>query len=103
MDPHEPLAVLQALASRSLQSVLVEGGGRIAGSFLDAGLVNKVTFFVAPKIIGGADAPTAIAGHGVDRMAEAFVLHNIEQIQHGVDIEITGYPRRPEERKDEGF
>ena len=103
VDPHEPLAVLQALASRSLQSVLVEGGGRIAGSFLDAGLVNKVTFFVAPKIIGGADAPTAIAGHGVDRMAEAFVLHNIEQIQHGVDIEITGYPRRPEERKDEGF
>jgi diaminohydroxyphosphoribosylaminopyrimidine deaminase/5-amino-6-(5-phosphoribosylamino)uracil reductase len=103
VDPHEPLEVLQTLASRSLQSVLVEGGGRVAGSFLDAGLVNKVTFFVAPKIIGGADAPTAIAGHGVDRMAEAFVLHYIEQIQHGVDIEITGYPQRPEERKDEGF
>jgi len=102
-DPHEPLEVLRALASRSLQSVLLEGGGKVAGSFLDAGLVNKVTFFVAPKIIGGIDAPTAVAGQGVDRMAEAFVLNDIEQIQHGADIEITGYPRRPEERKDEGF
>ena len=82
-DPHEPLEVLRALASRSLQSVLLEGGGKVAGSFLDAGLVNKVTFFVAPKIIGGIDAPTAVAGQGVDRMAEAFVLNDIEQIQHG--------------------
>ena len=103
VDPHDPFEVLKTLAGHSLQSVLIEGGGKIAGSFLDAGLVNKVTFFIAPKIIGGVEAPTAIAGHGVERMSDAFVLDDVEQIQRGVDIEITGYPRRPEERKDEGF
>jgi len=103
IDPHEPARVLKELASRSLQSVLLEGGGKIAGSFLDSGLVNKVTFFIAPKMVGGIEAPTAIAGHGVGRMAEALTLENIEQAQRGADIEITGYPRRPEERKDEGY
>jgi diaminohydroxyphosphoribosylaminopyrimidine deaminase/5-amino-6-(5-phosphoribosylamino)uracil reductase len=103
IDPHEPVRVLKELASRSLQSVLLEGGGKIAGSFLDAGLVNKATFFIAPKMVGGIEAPTAIAGHGVGRMAEALTLENIEQAQRGADIEITGYPRRPEERKDEGY
>src|ERR1044072_1381504 len=51
--------VLRELGSRSLQSVLVEGGSTIAGEFLDARLVNKVTFFIAPKIVGGAEAPSA--------------------------------------------
>src|SRR5215217_5020786 len=52
--------VLRELGSRSLQSVLVEGGSTVAGEFLDAGLVNKVTFFIAPTIIGGAEAPSAV-------------------------------------------
>src|SRR5918911_970275 len=45
-------AVLKALGQRSVQSVLIEGGSNVAGAFLDAGLVNKVTFFIAPMIIG---------------------------------------------------
>jgi diaminohydroxyphosphoribosylaminopyrimidine deaminase/5-amino-6-(5-phosphoribosylamino)uracil reductase len=85
--------VLRELASRSLQSVLVEGGSTIAGEFLDAGLVNKVTFFVAPKIIGGADAPTAIGGRGVEMMSEALELKRVTVAQHGKDIEVMGYPR----------
>jgi diaminohydroxyphosphoribosylaminopyrimidine deaminase/5-amino-6-(5-phosphoribosylamino)uracil reductase len=87
-------AVLKELADRSLQSVLVEGGARVAGSFLDAGLVNKVTFFIATKIIGGAAAPNAIAGTGVEKMSDALGLERVSVIQHGKDIEVTGYPRR---------
>ena len=86
-------AVLRELASRSLQSVLVEGGSTIAGEFLDAGLVNKVTFFIAPKIVGGAEAPSAVAGTGVDAMAEALELEHVTVAQRGKDIEVTGYPR----------
>ena len=67
-------AVLQELGSRSLQSVLVEGGAAIAGEFIDAGLVNKVTFFIAPKIIGGTEAPSAVGGKGVELMADALEL-----------------------------
>jgi diaminohydroxyphosphoribosylaminopyrimidine deaminase/5-amino-6-(5-phosphoribosylamino)uracil reductase len=86
-------AVLKELGGRALQSVLVEGGATVAGAFLDAGLVNKVTFFIAPKIIGGSDAPSAIGGAGVEKMSEAFELDRISVIHRGKDIEVTGYPR----------
>lgn len=86
--------VLRELGSRSLQSVLVEGGSTIAGEFLDAGLVNKVTFFIAPKIIGGTDAPSAIGGSGIEAMADALELERVTVAQHGKDIEVTGYPRK---------
>src|SRR5215207_111768 len=85
--------MLRELGSRSLQSVLVEGGSTVAGEFLDAGLVNKVTFFIAPKIIGGADAPSAIGGRGVEMMSEALELERVTVVQRGKDIEVTGYPR----------
>lgn len=86
------LTMLNELGRRSLQSVLVEGGSEIAGAFMDKGLVNKTTFFIAPKIIGGRDAPSAIGGLGVERMRDALHLANIQVIQRGDDIEVTGYP-----------
>jgi diaminohydroxyphosphoribosylaminopyrimidine deaminase/5-amino-6-(5-phosphoribosylamino)uracil reductase len=86
--------VLHELGSRSLQSVLVEGGSTIAGEFVDAGLVNKVTFFIAPKIIGSTDAPSAIGGNGVEAMSEALELERVTVLQRGNDIEVTGYPRK---------
>ena len=85
-------ALLKELGSRSIQSVLVEGGATVAGEFVDAGLVNKVTFFIAPKIVGGADAPSAVAGRGVEMMSEALELENVTVKQRGKDIEVTGYP-----------
>lgn len=90
-------AVLEELARRSLQSVLLEGGGKIAGAFLDAQLINKATFFIAPIIIGGADAPSAIAGKGAERMADALRLRRVEIIPRGQDIEITGYVKGRDE------
>ena len=87
------LGVLRELAGRSLQSVLVEGGGKIAGAFVDAGLINKVTFFIAPKIIGGTAAPNAVVGMGVEKMSSALELERTTVVQHGPDIEITGYPK----------
>jgi diaminohydroxyphosphoribosylaminopyrimidine deaminase/5-amino-6-(5-phosphoribosylamino)uracil reductase len=85
-------ALLKELGRRSISSVLVEGGSNIAGSFVDSGLVNKVTFFIAPKIVGGSKAPTAIGGVGVERMRDALKLEAVKVSQHGEDIEMTGYP-----------
>jgi len=87
-------AVLKELADKLLQSVLVEGGATVAGEFLEAGLVDKVTFFIAPKIIGGTTAPSAIGGAGVETMSDALELERISVVQRGKDIEVTGYPRR---------
>lgn len=87
-------AVLGELGSRSLQSVLVEGGARIAGSFLDQKLIDKVSFFIAPIIIGGRDARPALEGSGAATIADALRLQDIEHTHHGPDIEITGYPAK---------
>jgi diaminohydroxyphosphoribosylaminopyrimidine deaminase/5-amino-6-(5-phosphoribosylamino)uracil reductase len=84
--------VLEELGRRSIQSVLVEGGPILAGLLLDGGLVNKTTFFVAPMIIGGQDAPSAIGGDGAERIAEARQLENVSVERCGRDIEVTGYP-----------
>jgi len=88
--------VFEELGRRSLQSVLVEGGPTLAGFLIDAGLVNKVTFFVAPIIVGDAEAPSAVAGAGVEKIADALQLELVEITQHGRDVEITGYPAKSE-------
>ena len=88
----ELASVLGELGRRSIQSVLVEGGPFLAGLLLDAGLVNKFTFFIAPMIIGGQDAPSAIGGDGAERIADARQLENVSVERRGRDIEVTGYP-----------
>ena len=87
------LHVLGELGKRLVQSVLVEGGANVAGALLEAGLVDKVTFFIAPRLIGGREAPGAIGGMGAERMIDAIDLEAVEITQCGVDYEITGYPR----------
>ncbi|NNE99261.1 MAG: bifunctional diaminohydroxyphosphoribosylaminopyrimidine deaminase/5-amino-6-(5-phosphoribosylamino)uracil reductase RibD [Pyrinomonadaceae bacterium] len=84
--------VLKELGTRKIQSVLVEGGGEVAGSFHDAKLIDKVSFFVAPIIIGGKEAPASIGGTGVKDLSRAMRLRTKDVIHRGEDIEVTGYP-----------
>jgi len=91
-DPTDLKGVLDTLGRRSIQSVLVEGGAAVAASFIDVRLVNRITVFIAPKIIGGNEAPTAVGGQGVDQMTDALELERVEVVQRGRDIEVTGYP-----------
>ena len=86
------MAVLEELGRRGIQSVLIEGGARVAGKFLDAQLIDKVTIFIAPLLIGGSEAPNAIAGVGATSIAEALRLGEVEVVDRHGDIEITGYP-----------
>lgn len=84
--------VLADLRRRNIQSVLVEGGSSVAGSFVDSRLVDKVTFIIAPVILGGTEAPVAIEGQGVANISEAMRLRNVTVTQLGPDVEISGYP-----------
>jgi diaminohydroxyphosphoribosylaminopyrimidine deaminase/5-amino-6-(5-phosphoribosylamino)uracil reductase len=97
IDARDLIAVLRALRDREIQSVLVEGGTEIAGAFLDARLVDKVTFIIAPIIIGGREAPIAIGGAGVETIARAPRLRDLITANYGEDIEITGYPQFPDD------
>jgi diaminohydroxyphosphoribosylaminopyrimidine deaminase/5-amino-6-(5-phosphoribosylamino)uracil reductase len=61
-------ALLDELGQRRMTNVMVEGGTEVLGSFFDAGAVDEVWVFVAPKIVGGKGV---VGGRGVDRMAAA--------------------------------
>ena len=78
-------------AEREITSIMVEGGGTLLGSLFDLGLVDKVVAFVAPTIIGGADAPPPVGGSGVEMMADALELERVRWKRLGRDMLITGY------------
>lgn len=79
------------LGKESITSVLVEGGGELAASLLEAGLVDKLHVFIAPKIIGGRSAPTPVGGRGIALMQDAIQIDNTEITVLDGDILITGY------------
>ncbi|MBX3292683.1 MAG: bifunctional diaminohydroxyphosphoribosylaminopyrimidine deaminase/5-amino-6-(5-phosphoribosylamino)uracil reductase RibD [Acidobacteria bacterium] len=87
--PHDHAAVLARLKGDDIQSVLVEGGAEIAASFLAAKLVDKVSFFYSPRIIGGEEAVNAVGGNDILDVT----LENVTTTTHGRDIEISGYPQ----------
>ncbi len=62
---HPDLKVLLAeLGRKRLTNVLVEGGGQVLGAFFDLNLIDEVHAFIAPKLIGGANAPSPLMGEG---------------------------------------
>jgi len=83
-------ALLDALGAREVMSLLVEGGATVLGAFLDAGRVDRVVAFVAPRLIGGAAAPAAFGGRGIDRMSEARELVDVRVERAGADLVVTG-------------
>lgn len=85
-------ALLEYLGKEGIVSALVEGGGVILGAALDARLIDKVYAFVAPVLIGGAGAPSPIAGSGATVIADALRLQRTTIEPVGPDWQITGYP-----------
>jgi diaminohydroxyphosphoribosylaminopyrimidine deaminase/5-amino-6-(5-phosphoribosylamino)uracil reductase len=91
-DGRVPLArLLDELGKRGILSLLVEGGSEVHGSFFAAGLVDKVHAYLAPRLIGGRDAPGAVGGAGVERLAQAVHLRDLDTTRLGADILVTGY------------
>jgi len=85
-------ALLDALGRGEVTSVLVEGGSEMAGSLLEAGLVDKFVLFVGPLLVGGREAPTTAGGRGVARLEDALRLERMTVRRVGPDLMITGYP-----------
>ena len=83
--------LMDTLAERGITSLLIEGGGRVIGSALTAGIVDKVLFFYAPNILGGDDGIPMCAGTGPERMADSIRLHGISTSRFGEDILVEGY------------
>jgi len=84
-------ALMEELGRREITSVLVEGGGTTMASAFEAGLVDKVVFFVAPKILGGRDAVTPVEGEGAATLGEAVQLEDLKASPMGEDIMLSAY------------
>ena len=73
-----------------MTNVLVEGGGRVLGSFLDEGHVDAALAFIAPILEGGDHPRTAIRGHGHTLMSESLRLKDVRVDRVGDDLAIRG-------------
>lgn len=81
---------LRALGARGVQSAFVEGGAVLAGALVEAGAVDRVAWFLAPMLIGGEGAPSALAGEGVRALADAPRLADVAVERVGEDVLVTG-------------
>lgn len=92
-------AALAELHRREVRSVLLEGGGTLAWSFLEARAIDRVAWFIGPKLLGGNGA-TPLGGLGVTTMDEATELADLRSEMSGDDLLLTArvrYPGAPSE------
>ena len=84
--------MLQELGKRDVLTLLVEGGSELLGALFDARLVDKVVAVIAPVIIGGAEAPSAVKGNGAQTIQDALRLERVSFMEIDGDMVVTGYP-----------
>ncbi|MBR2179017.1 MAG: bifunctional diaminohydroxyphosphoribosylaminopyrimidine deaminase/5-amino-6-(5-phosphoribosylamino)uracil reductase RibD [Selenomonadaceae bacterium] len=83
--------LMNKLAKHDITSILLEGGGTLNFGMLEAGLIDKVCAFIAPKIIGGRSALTPVEGTGFENLIDAINIEDISIEKIDDDILITGY------------
>ena len=83
--------LLDELGKREITCLLIEGGGELAASALQAWAVDYVEFHIAPKLLGGRDSRPVLGGDNPDSMALAQQLHRVKVTHYGEDIAISGY------------
>ena len=78
------------LGEQNIDGILLEGGATLNYSALQSGIVDELVFFIAPKIIGGAEAKSPVEGNGIKLMKNAIELHDIKYEQLGQDLMLKG-------------
>ena len=92
-DGHVDLSdLMRQLGQLGIDSVILEGGGTLNWSALQAGIVQKVQAYVAPKLFGGTEAKTPVEGQGFQTPADAVELTRTKITALGLDWLIEGYP-----------
>lgn len=79
---------MKALGKRGITSVLVEGGGRVNGIALRSGEVDRLVFYVAPKLLCGGDAGAVVSGRSIPRLSDAIELDHFKIGRVGEDLRI---------------
>ena len=84
-------ALMRALGERGIDSILLEGGATLNFAALQAGIVDKVQVYIAPKLIGGETAKTPVGGEGIEKLSQAFSVIELKASNVGEDILLEGY------------
>ncbi|MGL4773257.1 MAG: bifunctional diaminohydroxyphosphoribosylaminopyrimidine deaminase/5-amino-6-(5-phosphoribosylamino)uracil reductase RibD [Clostridium sp.] len=84
------------LASKNIDSILLEGGATLNYSALESGIVDKVIMYISPKIIGGEKSKTPVGGRGIEVLKDAFNIQALTTSIIGDDILLQGYIERGE-------
>ena len=84
-------ALMDRLGALGLTGLLIEGGSRVLNSAFRAGIVDKVVFFYAPKILGGDDGIPICSGPGPEKMSQSIAVHGTTVRRCGDDVMIEGY------------
>ena len=82
---------LTEMGKKEITSLLIEGGGELAANALESGIVDKIEFFIAPKILGGRDSRPVVGGINPLNLDEAHLIQDKTVRQLGDDILISGY------------
>jgi diaminohydroxyphosphoribosylaminopyrimidine deaminase/5-amino-6-(5-phosphoribosylamino)uracil reductase len=89
--------VMRRLGVMEITSVLVEGGANVNWVALEAGLVDKVFLYYAPKILAGTGSVPFAGGRGFGAMSDAAQVKNVRLHRFGEDFAVEGYLRDPYE------
>jgi diaminohydroxyphosphoribosylaminopyrimidine deaminase/5-amino-6-(5-phosphoribosylamino)uracil reductase len=84
------VALLATLQARGVHKLLVEGGGRVHGALLAAGLVHNVALFIAPRLLADSFAKPLAEGPAKARIADAHALQGVRYRKLGPDLLVTG-------------
>jgi len=85
--------MLAALGKRGITSLFVEGGAEVHGSFLKERAFQQIITYIAPKLIGGKNAPASFGGQGIEQIGDAVSLNIIQVDLIGSDIRIIAEPK----------
>ncbi|OAB46996.1 bifunctional diaminohydroxyphosphoribosylaminopyrimidine deaminase/5-amino-6-(5-phosphoribosylamino)uracil reductase RibD [Paenibacillus antarcticus] len=86
------LLALEKLGAMQIGSILLEGGGTLNGAMLEAKLIDRIVIYLAPKIVGGINAPSSFSFEGSEWMKDAVRLESLEVEQLGDNVCISGIP-----------
>ncbi len=92
-EPARVRSALDQLGALGITSILLEGGPRLAGAFLDAGEVDEIRLFIAPVVVGGSNARDPLEGEGAERIAEAIRALRLDVERIGDDVLVSARMR----------
>lgn len=78
------------LGTMGITSVMIEGGSEVSGNVLKEKLIDKIIYFLAPKIIGGKGAPGPVGGKGISQLKDGLQIKNMTVSKLGEDLVIEG-------------